>query len=204
VMSPSSFHKIIFRENTKLINLMFTVDMCDADYLCQIFGEEPHRMLTLPDSEVCFFHILAKDMVSNLQDSVRYLSQELNCILGKIGMLAGKRTEGLHNSSVQYALLYLQNHFTENISLEDAAKIANYASNYFGNRFKEYTGVPFKRYLTNLRFSFAEKLLLNSDLSITQICYRAGFGDYSNFVSEFKKRHGVSPRTYRKSFPDCI
>ena len=130
--------------------------------------------------------------------SVKYLSALLNSILGKIQLLhAGKQTLP-RSDEMQYAILYIQNHFKEGLHLSDVARVANYSPNYFGNKFKEYMGVPFKAYVMSLQFRLAEQLLEHTALSVSEICYQCGFGDFSNFMTYFKKRNGITPGEYRK------
>lgn len=196
-MSPSSFHHINFTENTKLINFMFTLEACDMDFLCGIFDSVPHILINLFDFDVDFIHTLAKDTIKI--NSVKYQSAVLNCVLGKIQNLCASYTTQLKDSRMQYAILYIQNHFKENITLKQAAEIANYSPNYFGNKFKEYTGVTFKEYIMELKFSFARKMLKKTNLTVSEICYNCGFSDFSNFMFYFKKRYGMTPKQYRDS-----
>lgn len=194
-MSPSSFHQINFTENTRLINFMFTLEICDIDFLCDIFNISPHIFMNLSTSDMEVIHTLAKDITNT--NSVKYQSVILNCILGKIQSLRVADAPTIRDAQMQYAVLYIQNHFKENIHLSDVAKIANYSPNYFGNKFKEYMGITFKEYIMELQFSLAEKMLEKTNLSVTEICYSSGFKDFSNFMLYFKKRHGITPKQYR-------
>jgi YesN/AraC family two-component response regulator len=194
-MSPSSFHKINFTSNTSLINIMFTLDACDHTLLYGIFEGSPHIKLDLNDSDIHLFHILANEMVT--AKFQKYLSASLNCILAKLHSLS-KISLASKNNSIQYALLYIQNHFSEKLTLKDLAEKLNYSSNYLSNKFTDYVGTSFKNYVMNLRFSFCEALLKNSSLSITEICAHSGFEDFSNFMTYFKKRYGITPKQYRE------
>ena len=196
VMSPSSFHRIHFTENTRLINFMFTLDACDPAFLCDFFDTVPHVKMQLSEREIVFIHTLAAEMERT--DSVKYLSAMMNSVLGKIQMLSKNALLPLENDPMQYAILYIQNHFKEDLLLSDVARIANYSPNYFGNKFKEYTGVTLKAYILSLRFTLAEQMLEHTALSVTEICYQCGFKDFSNFMTYFKKRHGMTPGAYRK------
>ena len=194
-MSPSSFHKINFTSNTSLINIMFTLDACDPTLLYGLFENLPHIKLDLKDSDINLLHILSNEMVNT--NSPKYLSASLNCILAKLQGLC-KTPLVSKNNSMQYALLYVQNHFTEKLNLNTLSKMLNYSPNYLSNKFTEYAGISFKNYVMNLRFSFCEALLKNSELSITEISTASGFEDFSNFMTYFKKRYCMTPKQYRE------
>jgi YesN/AraC family two-component response regulator len=194
-MSPSSCHYVNFSKKTKLINMMFVLDACEPDFLYGLFENAPHAVFNLTADDMELIKILASEMTETT--SVPYLSVMLNSVLGKIKTLHDKEEFSFKNNAMQYSTLYIQNHFKENLKLEDMAKLVNYSANYFGNKFKEYTGITFKEYIANLRFATAEKLLKHTALSITEICYQCGFKDFSNFMVYFKKRYGITPKEYR-------
>jgi len=196
LMSPSSFHHINFTSDTKIINLMFVPDVGDRDFLCGLFGDCPHITMKLSDTDIDFMAVLTADMVKN--SYIPYLTASLNCLLGKLLLLNSPDAPALQNAQMKYALLYIQNHFRDKITLEDAAEVAHYSRNYFGNKFKEYVGMTFKAYLAELRFSLALKMLTRTAMPTAEICYSCGFTDYSNFMYSFKKRYGMTPGKYRK------
>ena len=195
-MGPSSCHSICFTENTRLINLMLTLDACDLTFLCKLFDSTPHISVTLSENDLNFMRTLAEEMTRT--NNHCYLSAMLNSLLGKINALCCAKEPAVKTTAMQYALLYVQSHFKESIYLEEVAKKVNYSPNYFSNKFKSYTGVTFKSYVMNLKLSLAEKLLKNTTLSVTEICYQCGFSDFSNFMFYFKRRYGTSPNRYRQ------
>jgi AraC-like DNA-binding protein/mannose-6-phosphate isomerase-like protein (cupin superfamily) len=64
--------------------------------------------------------------------------------------------------------------------------------------FKRASGRTMTTYLTEVRISNATSLLLDTDLSILEIAFRVGFGNYSNFCRQFRRIKGRSPRDLRK------
>ena len=70
---------------------------------------------------------------------------------------------------------------------------------YFSRKFKLCTGFGYKEYLITVRIIEACRLLLNTDMSITQIAENCGFDDSNYFGDCFKKIKGMSPREYRKA-----
>lgn len=198
-LSPVSFHEVEFRD-VQLINIMFVIDACNTDFVMNLFLTEPYFMCTLKEEDLNFILALVGELSVHrnrvCQRNV-YSETLLDCVLGKLCSLKTGDQLPKKVSSVQYAFFYMQNHFTEQLRLEDVAKIAGYSPNYFNSCFKKYTGMTFKQYLTELRFSFSKKLLEYTDLSVTEIYTKCGFGDFSHFMTEFKKRYGVTPKMYR-------
>ncbi|MGN0996040.1 MAG: helix-turn-helix domain-containing protein, partial [Candidatus Ventricola sp.] len=58
-------------------------------------------------------------------------------------------------------------------------------------------GLPLKQFIVTKKIALA-KQLLDESCSVTQVCERCGFGDYSNFIRTFTKTVGISPLQWRK------
>lgn len=94
---------------------------------------------------------------------------------------------------------YINEHFTEDISVEQLATKAGLSQYHFIRTFKKETGLTPHEYLINTRISTAKYLLKNSRLPVKDICFNTGFSCESVFCSTFKKRLGISPAQYRLS-----
>jgi AraC-like DNA-binding protein len=68
---------------------------------------------------------------------------------------------------------------------------------YVSAQFSRQMGLPLKQFIVTKKIALA-KQLLEEPLSVTQVCERCGFGDYSNFIRTFKKNTGISPLQWRK------
>ncbi len=100
---------------------------------------------------------------------------------------------------MQLVLSYTMNHFTRNISLTEISDIANMTKNAFCKYFKKRTNKTYIQFLNELRIESASKLLLNQkELSVSEIAYRSGFGNVSNFNRQFKALKNKTPSFYRK------
>lgn len=94
---------------------------------------------------------------------------------------------------------YIMANHSNSITLTDAAEYMHLSPSWFSSKFKTCTGLGFREYLTRIRVQKACEMLLDTNLSITQIAMDTGFNDSNYFGSAFKKVVGVSPRNYRKN-----
>ena len=93
---------------------------------------------------------------------------------------------------------YMRNNFQKEISIEDVSAYLSVDRRYLYKLFKKYSGISPKQYLSNIRISRATELLLNSDLSITEIAAEVGYKDPLQFSAFFKKQTEFSPKKYRE------
>ena len=103
-------------------------------------------------------------------------------------------------SRIDKVCTYINQNYKQRLNLEQAAKIANMSVTAFSRFFKKSTGKTFVQYVNELRIGRACKLLIESQLSIAEICYEVGFNNLSNFNRRFFERHKMSPRQYRQEF----
>lgn len=95
---------------------------------------------------------------------------------------------------------YIDEHYMENLKLEDLASVFYLSSNYFGTLFKKLFGESFSTYLINVRLEKAKILLQDPQYSITQIAYAVGYHDKRYFTGLFKSTVGITPKEYRKIY----
>lgn len=140
-----------------------------------------------------------KDYLSNViaMKDYRELSQ---WFVTKIGLvcenISTKREEG-SETVISKAMEYIDENFTNNISLDDVSKVVNISPYYFSKLFKEEAGVNFIDYLTKKRIDYAKKLLEDNTYSIKEVCAMCGYSDPNYFSRIFKKKENVTPSEYR-------
>ena len=93
--------------------------------------------------------------------------------------------------------LYIQEHYREDISLQDAAGFMGYSDAYFCKIFKQCFDKNFTAYLTEIRVEMAKKLLADVTENIKDICAQVGFRDSNYFARVFKRMTGSTPSDYR-------
>lgn len=94
-------------------------------------------------------------------------------------------------------LAYLIGHYQENILIEDLVLRFPVSRSQLFTLFKETTGTTIGQFLTEYRLNAAKRLLMESDLTVTDIASATGFGDISHFFHVFKKETGLTPKQYR-------
>ena len=99
---------------------------------------------------------------------------------------------------VEKAKVYIAEHFSGEISLEETAKELGISSYYLSKLFKESENVNYIDYVNNLRIEYAKKQLMETEKSIKEICMESGYGDPNYFSRIFKKWTGVTPTEYRE------
>ena len=95
--------------------------------------------------------------------------------------------------------IFIKEHYKEDISLIEIAKIANLTPTSFCRMFKVKAKKSFVEYLNEVRIANACKFLLETDLGISEIAYECGYKTASNFNRIFKKLNGVTPKEYKKN-----
>jgi AraC family transcriptional regulator of arabinose operon len=82
-------------------------------------------------------------------------------------------------------------------SIEELAETVGLSASRLAHLFRDETGMSIQSYIVERRLLMAAMLIVQSDERISQIAYRVGFGDVSNFNHAFKRRFAMSPREYR-------
>jgi AraC family transcriptional regulator len=107
------------------------------------------------------------------------------------------RTQAVLSPPIIKAQKFMKEHFTENISVEDAARHAALSRYHFSRQFLKETKMAPRDYLLDLRISYAKNLLVNSTDSIEQIAFKCSFYSSSNFIRAFKQKTGMTPNKFR-------
>ena len=102
-----------------------------------------------------------------------------------------------NNAAILAALTYIDNNFTQRITLQDVSAAAMLSPSYFSSSFKQYTGYSLIDYTNAKRIRLASKLLLaKQNASISEIAMQVGFNNMSNFNRAFRKYAGCTPSEY--------
>ncbi len=101
---------------------------------------------------------------------------------------------------INIVLQYIMENYTDEIYIEEIASKLNMSIASFSRYFKHHTRKTFSHYVTEIRIGHACRLLMEDNYNISEICYRSGFDNLSNYYRHFKKIVGVIPKEYKKRF----
>lgn len=91
---------------------------------------------------------------------------------------------------------FMIEHFKEDPSLDDVARIAGMTPSSFCKYFKKRTTKTYLGFLNEIRIGHACKLLQEDRMSIAGVCYESGFNNVSHFNEQFRKIKGMTPGQY--------
>ena len=106
--------------------------------------------------------------------------------------------ENRYINSFKKVITWLEEHYSENITLDDLAQVAGFSPKYFCRLFSKLTGRSPIDYLNCYRVDRASDMLTETEKPIIDIAAECGFYDLSYFVKVFKKYKGIPPGQYRK------
>ena len=108
--------------------------------------------------------------------------------------------EDQSNSAAKKAMLYIQENYNKDISLDDVSGIVNISPYYFSKIFKEETGENFIEYLTKVRIEKAKEFLVQPEVSIKEAGIQSGYTDPNYFSRIFKKQTDMTPSEYKTRY----
>jgi transcriptional regulator of acetoin/glycerol metabolism len=106
---------------------------------------------------------------------------------------------GLSAGAMRRIREYMELHLGQSIDLSMLAGVAGLSVHHFARQFKQSIGVTPHHYLTQKRVERAQEMLAQTDLSLSEIAYAAGFSDQSHLTRHFRHMLGTTPREFRWS-----
>ncbi|MBO5130215.1 MAG: helix-turn-helix transcriptional regulator [Oscillospiraceae bacterium] len=165
-------------------------------------------MMHLYDSSRTYY----QEKVSNLEGT--FVSYEVMQLHGLICMIyytlmkyfSRPRTVppfnrlALQETYLQEIIHYINEHYTEQLTLKDIAQLHNISCEHLSRIFKKKLGLTFKEYLYSIRLTHACRLLLHTNKSTLEISLEAGFPDLRSFGRQFDRAYHMTPKEYRRRF----
>lgn len=98
---------------------------------------------------------------------------------------------------INHVLAFIGKNLSQELRETELAELSGQSVSAFSRYFRRHTGLPFVQYVNRLRIDLACQLLLSGQLTITDICYRVGFNNLSNFNRQFLLLKDMPPSRWR-------
>ncbi len=95
---------------------------------------------------------------------------------------------------------YIENNFQKDITIQSASRVVNLTESAFYKFIKRHTNKKFTVILNEFRIDHSSKLLVSSDLPISEISFKSGYNNLSYFNRIFKQSYNMTPRQFRKKY----
>lgn len=209
----------VFQAENSLINFLLAGNSAGSIALCQEVIEAHVKCPCISLDEFCM--VLTEFYCTLLKTNtvyVRELQQEISTLHNLDNLLTYDDIKPLTETLYKYCTLiteeiisrrididasiveiqkYIQQHFSEAITLKSLEHLFHLNGSYISVTFKKITGTGINKYIRKLRMNYAIKLLIETDMKMTDICEKSGYSNYVHFSKEFKKCTGDSPSDYR-------
>lgn len=132
--------------------------------------------------------------------SQQYLSGIAMHIIGcLLSITQNKLYEEMDNAAqkIESAKIIMQENISKEIDAEELSAKLGLSYSWFRKVFKEYTGYSPAKYFQELKLRKAKQLLIESPLTIKEICYQLNYTSTEHFFTVFKKQTGYTPTEYR-------
>lgn len=126
------------------------------------------------------------------QEAASYLENLCDTIL-----TIKERKTPAESDVIQQITAFIDEHLGEDLSLTRIGECINYNPAYLSRLFKNITGRNISTLICERRLQKAVDLLLETNLTITQLSSLCGFGNVQYFITVFRKAHGITPQEYR-------
>ena len=157
---------------------------------CVFHPRNPHLLMEIYEKLV-HTPMLSSTEAELLVDEIIYT---INADLAHKSYLQTKRTNDVTHKVIDY----MERNLSKKITLDELAKVSNFEKSYFVRFFKKETlQTPFKM-LSEMRLQRASDLVISTDMKISEIAESLGYNTLSFFISEYKKRYGLTPSEHRK------
>lgn len=95
---------------------------------------------------------------------------------------------------------YLNSCYLKKVELDKVAEVAHMHPSAFCRFFREKSGKSLSQFVSEMRVSYACRLIIEGKMSVSQICFECGFNNLSNFNRTFKRQTGFTPTGYYEEF----
>ena len=162
-------------------------------------GDDKHHMLT-----TLVRHGKNPDEARSICNKIPYVKQDMINSYVKIMTICASyltlsnAVTGSKATVGQLVMRYINDNYTEHISIKDICDAIGYSKSTVLTSFKKEFSTTVNAYLTTLRLERARKMLENESVTINEVALECGFSDQSYFSKVFSAKYKITPTDYRR------
>ncbi len=210
---PDTIHEE-FSEDFEVITLIFSRQLF-SDSMLSLPAFDEIAMLLEKSSKGVVIRGKTNDLVAQLlRDSFEAnMIQKIGLLFEMLSIISKSNETALiqayssdkpmseqSTSRISNIYAYVLDHFREKISTKEIAEVANLSEHTFCRYFKQKFKTTFSSFLNELRINYAGTLLVETEHSISEVCFKSGFNNFTNFNKCFKAMKKSTPTEYRKKY----
>ena len=174
---------------------IFAPDMVKA------FSEKKSGMV--PEDNKFFVDKYLVDILKNIDDTTQLCEKKgfLYLLCANFEKKAVFSEKTYKNSDILYRVFrFVEEHYKENCTLDIVAKNMGISYSYLSRYFRKTVGMSYNTYLNQYRIGKVCYLLDNTDMSVLECAYEAGYTSLRSFNRNFKLYKNLTPKEYRKKY----
>ena len=212
IIAPNDTHML--RQSSDGNNIILTVHIDFDRFSAPMVGDIEESLESLLCTKTCNYPILSKlrcklgELITMLIHNKTNICK-MNCIMCEMIYIASNHLQypiehlpfqSTHRENYMKAIRYIDQHYEEELYLEDIANTLSFSTSYASKLFKKYTNIPFVKYLAYVRVRASFEGLLEGKDTIEQLATACGMPSSKAYTTTFKELYGITPSAYRKKF----
>ena len=211
IINSNEIHKMFYKDDCEYERYLIYLDMrvfrpifkaLDLDYLSSNLFDDQKRVRSTNIKERTKIFSYIKEIFENYlhTNNQSELSIDVIKLLISISKLpiSNVSADGKGNQLIQKIIDYINNNYMRQITLDQLENVVHLNKYHISHIFSKITGFTLIEYLQQKRILEAQKLLITTDKSITDIYFDCGFNNIQNFCRVFKRIVKMTPAKYRK------
>ena len=220
IIDSQSLHSLTYipSKNMTWASFVFNINMLKSSntdgallkYIAPLLNHEHQLPIILKDNIDCYskiFDVIEDIIYCYYEKDIAY-ELELKSLLFKFFSLLYKndlikRHQSKNNltinttDKIKLVLNYINDHYSEDISINTLAELCEYSEYHFMRFFKKHIGLTCVQYINNLRLEKSSILLTSTNNAIMDVSLEVGFDNLSYFNKLFKRKYNLTPKEFR-------
>lgn len=220
IIDSQSLHSLTYipSKNMTWASFVFNINMLKSSntdgallkYIAPLLNHEHQLPIIIKDNIDCYskiFDVIEDIIYCYYEKDIAY-ELELKSLLFKFFSLLYKndlikKHQSKNNltinttDKIKLVLNYINDHYSEDISINTLAELCEYSEYHFMRFFKKHIGLTCVQYINNLRLEKSSILLTSTNNAIMDVSLEVGFDNLSYFNKLFKRKYNLTPKEFR-------